>query len=111
MEPALGIIAACVATFRPLFKNWGFGWTSGVNGSSGQMQLSSPRHWNGNTHRQYARQPSIDEGDEEEGSILSRHEMNINKTVSIQVKSEARPSNDGGQVTGMSGTEISSSRL
>ncbi|KAF3344851.1 hypothetical protein BJF96_g8484 [Verticillium dahliae] len=28
MEPALGIIAACTATFRPLFKNWGFGWTS-----------------------------------------------------------------------------------
>ncbi|KAG7142001.1 hypothetical protein HYQ45_018794 [Verticillium longisporum] len=27
MEPALGIIAACTATFRPLFKNWGFGWT------------------------------------------------------------------------------------
>jgi len=28
MEPALGIIAACVATYRPLFKTWGFGWGS-----------------------------------------------------------------------------------
>ncbi|KAH6689028.1 integral membrane protein [Plectosphaerella plurivora] len=28
MEPALGIIAACLATYRPLFKNWGFGWTA-----------------------------------------------------------------------------------
>ena len=28
MEPALGIIAACVATFRPLFRSWGFGWTT-----------------------------------------------------------------------------------
>ncbi|KAH7123461.1 integral membrane protein [Dactylonectria estremocensis] len=28
MEPALGIIAACIATFRPLFKHRGFGWSS-----------------------------------------------------------------------------------
>jgi hypothetical protein len=27
MEPAFGIIAACIPTFRPLFKTWGFGWT------------------------------------------------------------------------------------
>lgn len=28
MEPALGIMAACIATFRPLFKHSGFGWGS-----------------------------------------------------------------------------------
>ncbi|KAH7021982.1 hypothetical protein EDB80DRAFT_628547 [Ilyonectria destructans] len=28
MEPALGITAACIATFRPLFKHSGFGWAS-----------------------------------------------------------------------------------
>ncbi|KAG7105258.1 hypothetical protein HYQ44_016570 [Verticillium longisporum] len=34
MEPALGITAACVATFRPLFKNWGFGWSSYGNNNN-----------------------------------------------------------------------------
>jgi hypothetical protein len=48
MEPALGIIAACVATFRPLFKGWGFGWTSsrgavGPGPTSPHIRLSHAR--------------------------------------------------------------------
>ena len=31
MEPSIGIIAGCTATLRPLFKSWGFGWSSGKN--------------------------------------------------------------------------------
>lgn len=34
MEPAFGIIAACLATFRPLFKNFGFGWTNSKHSRS-----------------------------------------------------------------------------
>lgn len=33
MEPALGIIAASVTTMRPLFHNWGFGWSNNSKNS------------------------------------------------------------------------------
>ncbi|KAM0287677.1 hypothetical protein ACHAQH_000206 [Verticillium albo-atrum] len=60
MEPALGIIAACTATFRPLFKNWGFGWTSkrsnrnGSTYSHGQKgtELWSTTHTASSRHQQ-----------------------------------------------------------
>jgi hypothetical protein len=44
MEPALGIIAACVASFRPLFRSWGFGVRSTNAYPSGHIQLSNAKN-------------------------------------------------------------------
>ncbi|KAH6679945.1 hypothetical protein F5X68DRAFT_263650 [Plectosphaerella plurivora] len=42
IEPAVGIIAACVTTFRPLVRHLGFGWnTTGNTYPSGHVQLSN----------------------------------------------------------------------
>lgn len=49
MEPALGIIAACLATFRPLFKNWGFGWTANKRSRSPSKSLGKETGSSGST--------------------------------------------------------------
>lgn len=49
MEPALGIIAACLATYRPLFKNWGFGWTSNKRSRSPSKSLGKDTGSSGST--------------------------------------------------------------
>ncbi|KAM0276287.1 hypothetical protein ACHAQH_006917 [Verticillium albo-atrum] len=106
MEPALGITAACVATFRPLFKNWGFGWSSNnaYPSASGRLQLSNTNPSKLASSRDpYGRHESV---------LLSRRstvggggggarrdsqqELNISKTVRIEVETEPRGSFDDG---------------
>ncbi|KAL9942757.1 hypothetical protein ACHAQF_006682 [Verticillium nonalfalfae] len=123
MEPALGITAACVATFRPLFKNWGFGWSSYGNNynnnnsynhhrksgypsaSGGRLQLSSS---NPSRRDPYGRHVSLvlsrrstaaaaataGGGDGTVGRRESQRELTISKTVRIEVETVPRMSYD-----------------
>ncbi|EGY15832.1 uncharacterized protein VDAG_06996 [Verticillium dahliae VdLs.17] len=123
MEPALGITAACVATFRPLFKNWGFGWSSYGNNnnynhrrksgypsaSGGRLQLPSS---NPSRRDPYGRHESLvlsrrstaaaaaeataggRDGDGDVGRLESQRELTISKTVRIEVETVPRISYD-----------------
>lgn len=106
IEPAVGIIAACVTTFRPLVKYWGFGWNSTGNYyPSGHVQLSnvnqSDRFGEGFTRRtgtQKSRHRSVVDsrsGASEKGFI------HVSKTVHIQVETRSRSPHD--EETGAAG--------
>lgn len=93
MEPALGIIAACVATFRPLFRGWGFGWTSTRTGHSNRIQASGvergdkPFSVEANRVASFRRRANMDE---DSGSLGSELNFNISKVVEIEAVSERR---------------------
>ncbi|KAM0330486.1 hypothetical protein ACHAQA_003430 [Verticillium albo-atrum] len=110
MEPALGIIAACVATFRPLFKNWGFGWSSQGGGyasgypSGHHLQLSNTNpSRSGGQRDPYGRHESVrlsrratavaaGGGGGGGGTRDSQRELHISKTVRIEVETVPRGS-------------------
>lgn len=97
MEPALGIIAACVATFRPLLKSWGFGWGSKRRGHSTHYQLPEQRR-DGLTPATSPRERNVfshtfeDLSDKSDGGDCgSEQELAIRKTVQIQVTTGPEP--------------------
>lgn len=91
MEPAFGIIAACMATFRPLFKNWGFGWTSGKRsgGDSGKSTGEGSHDSSG-----------------KRSSIVPWRSASGGKQMSIDLAAAAQPNGRAGDVASPDGSEM-----
>jgi hypothetical protein len=60
-EPSLGIVAACSATLRPLFKGWGLGWGSVKARKSDNFSGPSLGPSIGNNQAQYLETGSTEE--------------------------------------------------
>ena len=91
----MGIIAACVATFRPLLKSWGFGWGSRRRGHSTHYQLPEQRR-DGFTPATSPRAGVFTQtfdalSDKSDGEGGSEQELAIRKTVQINVTTAPEP--------------------
>jgi hypothetical protein len=110
MEPALGIMAACIATYRPLFKTWGFGWgsTRRTTDAHNNYSLSRRRtgHWALSSERDLNEHSDDPRRQTFEGSDVSAEghpnsELKIGKTVEIRITSKPASSNrtEGGSMS------------
>lgn len=114
LEPALGIIAACITTYRPLFKNWGFGWNSTKRDgdSPGNYRLSGINRPNrvfkpipGQPgHTAHARRSHFtDELEDGEFWNGSDQGINVKRTVQVDFSSERAASSHDDERYGVMG--------
>jgi hypothetical protein len=97
IEPAVGIIAACVTTFRPLVKHLGFGWnTTGNNYASGHVQLSNVNHSDrfGDSSRRGTRRSRHQSALDSRSGSSEKGFIHVSQTVHIQVESRPGYSQD-----------------